>query len=162
MAQVSLNKTFNNVLTIKDVSSVTTLKNTDSGQIIHLDGSAGFVLTLPAAEAGLNYKIVLKADVQNDASMKITVTAGDAFFGAINLVSTTADKRDTQTISYATGTGTPGSYDFLTLDSDAATSGGLAGDVLDIIAVDGIGWLVNGTLSTTHAAPEAPVVITSA
>tara|TARA_Y100000361_G_C10924178_1_gene220480 strand:+ start:110 stop:523 length:414 start_codon:yes stop_codon:yes gene_type:complete len=46
---------------IKVVSASTTLTSADSGKVIMLDGSAANVVTLPALEKGLEFKVILTA-----------------------------------------------------------------------------------------------------
>jgi hypothetical protein len=145
--------------TITAVSSVTELTAADSGETIWLDGSTGFNLTLPAAAAGLSFKIILKDAVQDDASMKILCASGDCFYGSVEVVSTTDHKRAVQHVDYDTGTTTVASYDVFTMDSNAASSGGASGDVITLTAVDATAWHVDCRLVTTDAAPASIAVI---
>ena len=159
MAQENLSKTFNNALNVKTVSSTETLKKTDSGKLIALDMSTGFTLTLPPCEAGLNFKILIKAG-GTDGNMKIAAAPGDCFFGSIVSTAVVAnDKISVQSIQYSAATGTPGNYDHLTLDGDATTSGGLSGEVIDLIAVDSSAWAVNALLTIAGTSAASIAVI---
>ena len=150
MGQENLNKTFNEVKVVKNVSTATTLKNTESGQLIVIDASTGFNLTLPSCETGLNYKILVKTG-GTDGAMKILVASGDAFFGTVHVYdnNTDGEEQASQTITYATATGTPGNHGFLRLDGDATTTGCTAGDIIELYAIDEDAWLVKATLGTS-------------
>jgi len=143
------------------VSATTTLTAGQSGATIFWDASAATtILTLPAAAPGLNFKIILKDAVHTDDDCRITVTAGDCFYGVITVAS--PSQRNVvagQNVSYDTATGTPGSYDYLNFSPDAQTTGGASGDVLHITAVDGDAWHVRALLSTTNSAPQSVATI---
>ena len=149
-----------------DVAAATTLEDVDSGKLIVVDASTGFNLTLPAAEPGLYFKILISVK-GTDGNMKIlTSDSGDGsqsqyFFGGVRVVSTTEDQTEVQEIPLANAAATEESYDVVVLDSDAATSGGCTGDILELHAVSTVGWCVSGTLTTTHANPGSVAGITS-
>jgi hypothetical protein len=141
------------------VSSDTTLTANQSGATIFWDASTSNTITLPAAATGLNFKIILKDAVNTDDAARITVTAGDCFYGVVTLTSATVDKVANQRVDYDTATGTPGSYDYLNFSPDAQTTGGASGDVLHITAVDGAAWHVRTHLTTTGNSPASVAAI---
>ena len=134
---------------IKTITADTTLLASESGSIVYIT-DLDAAITLPTAEAGLNFTFVM-GGVMNAAT--ITTGTGDGFFGNVTVVSTTDDKISSDEIVVAGGTVTDSNV--ATLDGDAATSGGNAGDVLTCIAVDATSWLLSGTLTTTHTTPAA-------
>ena len=141
------------------VSATTTLTAAQSGATIFWDASTSNTLTLPAAATGLNFKIILKDTVNTDDNARITVTAGDCFYGVPKLVSSTDDVSDLQLVDYDTATGTPGSYDFIKFSPDANTTGGASGDVLYLTAVDADAWHLETTLTTTGTNPGSAAII---
>ena len=134
---------------IKTITADTTLRADESGSIVYIT-DLDAVITLPTAEAGLNFTLVM-GGVMADAT--ITAATGDCFFGNVTVVSTTADKISSDEIVLSAQTAT--NSDVATLNGTASTSGGNAGDILNCIAVDNIHWLLSGTLTTTHAAPTS-------
>ena len=91
--------------------------------------------------------------------MKIAVTAGDAFFGRVQVQDNNTDNQTAmQVVTYATATGTPGSYDVMTFDGDATTSGCAAGDIVELVAIDDAAWAVNALLTTTGTPSSIAVI----
>ena len=126
-----------------------TLTAAQSGSTVFMNNAAATV-QLPAASAGLNFKVILG----------IETTAGDAFFGIIRLFSDTADQVGVpQQISHATAIGTVASYDTMDFVADTATIGGMAGDIISVIAVDDTAWHVTADLTTTQNNPGTVAVI---
>ncbi len=146
-------------LTVKSVTSSTTLSAGDSGKVIFWDASTSNTITLPAAAAGLNFKIILKDAVNTDDGARITVTSGDCFYGVITLTSATIDKVANQRVNWDDATGTVGDYDNLNFSPDAQTTGGASGDVLHITAVDATAWHVRAHLTTTGNTPASVATI---
>jgi hypothetical protein len=138
---------------IKTITADTTLLASESGSIVYIT-DLDAAITLPTAEAGLNFTFVMGGLM---AGGTVTTGTGDCFFGNVTLVSTTADKLSSDEIVVAGGT--VGDSDVATLDGDAATSGGNAGDILTCIAVDVTHWLLSGTLTTTHDTPAAVAIL---
>ena len=66
-----------------------TLTAAQSGATVFVNAAAK-VVTLPAAKAGLNYRVILGVDTT--AGAKISAASGDCFFGQIKVLSTTDDK----------------------------------------------------------------------
>jgi hypothetical protein len=58
-----------------------------------------------------------------------------------------------QQITYATAIGTVANYDTFDLVADTASLGGMAGDSLELVAVDDIAWHVNAVLTTSQNNP---------
>jgi len=147
-------------LTVKSVTSSTTLSAGDSGKVIFWDASTSNTITLPDAAAGLNFKIILKDAVNTDDLARITVgNVLDCFYGVITLSSATIDKIANQRVDYDTATGAATSYDFLNFSPDAQTTGGASGDVIHITAVDATAWHVRAHLTTTGNTPASVATI---
>tara|TARA_Y100000310_G_C20089717_1_gene537669 strand:- start:34 stop:531 length:498 start_codon:yes stop_codon:yes gene_type:complete len=133
-----------------------TLTAAQSGATVFVNAAAK-VVTLPAAKAGLNYRVILGVDTT--AGAKISAASGDCFFGQIKVLSTTDDKTEVQDIDYATATGTVASYDVLDFTSNSATLAGTSGDVIEVMAVDDVAWCVLACLTTVHAEPASTAII---
>ena len=127
-----------------------------SGATVFVNAAAKEI-TLPAAKAGLNYRVILGVDTT--AGAKINAASGDCFFGQIKVLSTTDDKTEVQDIDYATAIATVGDYDVLDFTSNSATLAGTSGDVVEVIAVDDIAWCVLACLTTVHAEPASTAII---
>ena len=81
------------------LDAATTLTASQSGSTV-LWNVAAAELTLPAAEAGLNFKVIIGVDAT--AGCTVVAASGDCFFGQIKVVSTTAAQTEIQDIDYAT------------------------------------------------------------
>ena len=97
---------------VMSVSSATTLTSADSGKKILLDGSAANVVTLPAAQAGLEYKVILTATgnaptVVSDSSANIMV--GTVLSATNDAAQAIQSDADADTITFVNG-GVPGDY----------------------------------------------------
>jgi hypothetical protein len=132
------------------------LQASDSGSVIFLNDADGIV-QLPAAEAGLQFKVIIGVDAT--AGCAIKAASGDCFFGQIKVLSTTDDKTEVQDIDYATAIATVGDFDTLDFTSNSATLAGTSGDVVELLCVDGTAWCVNATLVTVHAEPASTAII---
>ena len=132
------------------------LQAEDSGTVVFLNDANGIV-QLPAAEAGLQFKVIIGIDATDGCS--ILAKAGDCFFGQIKVLSTTDDKTEVQDIDHATAVATVGSYDTLDFTSNSATLAGGSGDVVELLCVDDDAWCVNATLTTVHAEPASTAII---
>jgi len=134
-----------------------TLTAAQTGSTVFLNNATATV-QLPAAAPGLNYKVIL--GIETTAGCDILAKAGDAFFGIIRLFCDTADNTGVpQQISHATAIGTVASYDTMDFVADTATLGGMAGDIISVIAVDDIAWHVTADLTTTQNNPGTVAVI---
>jgi len=135
----------------------TTLTASDSGATV-LVNAAAISVTLPAAKAGLSFKVIF--GIATTAGADILTASGDCFFGIVRLTSTTADQMGVpQIITHATAIAAPGSYDTMDFVAATATIGGSAGDAVELVAVDDIAWHVNTTLTTSNANPGTVAVI---
>tara|TARA_Y100001963_G_scaffold81916_1_gene113627 strand:- start:5703 stop:6206 length:504 start_codon:yes stop_codon:yes gene_type:complete len=124
-------------------AGTTRLMAEQSGAIVFVNDADG-VVTLPSAEAGLTFKILVGID---STGVKITAASGDCFFGQIHAISTTDNKCATQDIDYATAIATVADYDTIDTDQDGTTLGGSSGNVIELTAIDGTAWLVETVLS---------------
>ena len=115
-----------------------TLTAEESGSIIYISSLTNDY-TLPPAEAGLEYYFVCGGAMN---AVKISCTAGDAFFGSIRVASSHVGGDDQVATQRVAIDATAGSNDVLTLDGDATTGGGNAGDTLHVVAIDDERWLV--------------------
>ena len=132
---------------IKNVTAATTLTSADSGKTIVWAKASAHTLTLPACEAGLHFKIIIKTASNNPH--KIAAASGDCFFGQVTVVDNADDKLATQVVTHATATGTVADYDHLLLDGNANDTGSGAGSIIWLDCIDGDAWAVNARLYTT-------------
>ena len=143
----------------KDVitlTAATTLSASDAGKLICVNAAA-IAVTLPSAEAGMEFDFVFFIDTTAGAT--IVASSGDCFFGTLTVNSATKTKSSAQSIDHATAIGTVASYDNLDFVHDSQTLGGKAGDSVKLIAVDSTAWMVNGALMTDGNDPDAIAAI---
>ena len=143
----------------KDVITLTaaaTLSASDAGKLICVNAAA-IEVTLPSAEAGMEFDFVFFIDTTAGAT--IVAASGDCFFGTLTVNSATKTKSSAQSIDHATAIGTVASYDNLDFVHDSQTLGGKAGDSVKLIAVDSTAWMVNGALMTDGNDPDAIAAI---
>ena len=143
----------------KDVitlTAATTLSASDAGKLICVNAAA-IAVTLPSAEAGMEFDFVFFIDTTAGAT--IVASSGDCFFGTLTVNSATKTKSSAQSIDHATAIGTVTSYDNLDFVHDSQTLGGKAGDSVKLIAVDSTAWMVNGALMTDGNDPDAIAAI---
>ena len=109
---------------IKVVSASTTLTSADSGKVIMLDGSAANVVTLPALEKGLEFKVILTAT--GAAPTVVSASSANIMIGTV--LSATNDAAQA-----------------IQSDDDADTitfvDGAAKGDYCDLLC-DGTNWYV--------------------
>lgn len=133
-----------------------TLRADQSGSVISIS-DLDTAITLPPARAGLTYTFVCEG-VMDGAT--VTCAAGDAFFGNFKVTSTTDDKTSSdQIVTAAAATTTVANSNVMTLDGDANTSGGNAGDTIEIVATNSTLWKVTAVLVTTGVAPGAIAIL---
>ena len=140
-------------------SGATTLLAADSGATV-LHNSAATAITLPAAKAGLNFKIIL--GIESTAGCNIvTASAADCFFGTIPLNSDVVDEGMgvPQQITYAVAIAAPASYDAMKFIAATATIGGVAGEVIHLTCVDDVAWNVDIPNHATSANDAATLVL---
>ena len=137
----------NKITTVSHLSGNRTLTVGESGTtILWLKGTAHTV-TLPSAEVGLNYKIVIRAGSNNEH--KIKTSANTQFFFGQVFVAGGDDATATQTVTYGTGNTTPDNYDHLKFDGNATDTGSGAGSVIELEAINSVAWRVTARLVTS-------------
>jgi len=115
-------------LAVKVVSADTTLQPEDSGKVI-LMGSNGVDVTLPAATAGMYFKVIQTADYAT-AVCTVVASTGDFLSGGV----ASADADDGELFngsSHLTAT---------------FSTGTLAGDQIELVS-DGTVWFISGSMS---------------
>tara|TARA_R100000234_G_scaffold75021_1_gene46385 strand:- start:1031 stop:1537 length:507 start_codon:yes stop_codon:yes gene_type:complete len=123
-------------------SAARTLLASESGSTV-FHNSANTAITLPAAKAGLNFKIILGIDATSGCNI-LTASNADCFFGYIPLHSDTADKVGVpHQVTQATAVADPGSYDAMKFVAATATIGGVAGECIWLTAVSSVAWHVD-------------------
>ena len=147
-----------NVITVG--STDTTLLAGQSGSIVNINHAA-VTVTLPAAQAGLNFRMVLGIDTTSGAEI-LTASNADCFYGTIQLFSThgTADQvGQAHQITHATAVAAPASYDAIKFVAATNTIGGVAGEVWDFVAVDDTAWLATCDYHATSDAAPGDMVL---
>ena len=128
----------------------TTLLAGQSGSVVYINHAA-VTVTLPAAQAGLNFKCILNIDTTSGAEI-LTATNADCFYGNIPIYSDTVDQTGVpQNLTHAVAIAAPASYDAMKFVAATATIGGVAGTVIDIYAVDDTAWHVSIPAHATSA-----------
>ena len=151
-----LSRKFRRVIT---TTATRDILESESGSTIYMDQGSAHVLTLPTAQAGLNYKFVFK--VKSNTAHRINAASGDCFFGKVVLSRTSSKDEAIQQVTYADATGTVTDFNSLHLRGNQATLGSGTGDVIELECIDGTAWRVTANLTTT-AAPGTVAVISSA
>ena len=123
-------------------SAARTLLASESGSTV-LHNSAATAITLPAAKAGLNFKIILGIEATSGCNI-LTASNADCFFGTIPIYSsdTTEQAGVSQQLTYATAIAAPASYDAMKFVAATATIGGVAGECIWLTAVSSVAWHV--------------------
>jgi hypothetical protein len=129
------------------VDGTRTIDASESGSTLMWTKGTSHTITLPACEAGLNFKIVIKVSSNN--LHKIAAASGDCFFGQVVVFDNADDKHAIQTVTYASATGTPADFDHIAIDGNASDTGSGAGSVIELECIDGDAWRVSATLMTT-------------
>jgi hypothetical protein len=145
-----------NVIVLTDDRTLTVA---ESGSTVMMNHAAK-VITLPPAQAGLNFKIGFYQDTTDGA--KIVATAGDCFFGTLIVNSATKTKSSAQSVTHATAVATVANFDTLDFTHDSQTLAGKAGDMVEVTCTDGDAWLVSGALMTDGNDPDAIAIINAA
>ena len=146
---------FNAVRTsVLAVSAATSLGDSDCGRLIAVT-AGNYNINLPAAKQGRTVKFLIAAS-STDA-MTITVIGADHIMGRVTLTSDTADKTGAAQIVGDIS----GELVKLNIDSDSATLGGSAGDVIDLYCPTDGTWVVNADLTTASNTPGTVAVMTT-
>ena len=132
------------IIVVDDAKTVTA---EESGSTLLWTKDSAHHITLPPAEAGLNYKIVIKVGSNNNHH--IIAASGDCFFGQVVVFDNADDKHAIQTVTYATATGTVANFDHIKLDGNADDTGSGAGSVIELECIDGTAWRVTAALMTS-------------
>ena len=139
-------------------SGARTLLASESGSLV-LHNSASTAITLPAAKQGLNFKIVLGIEATSGCNI-LTASNADCFFGYIPLHTDVVDNTGVpQQITYAVAIAAPASYDAMKFVASTATIGGVAGEVISLVAVSSVAWFVDIPNHTTSADNPATCVL---
>jgi hypothetical protein len=121
------------------------------------DAGTGYNITLPKCAQGLKFTIKFELGTAIAAHHITVGDAADRFFGVAKVWSTTADNTAAQSKALlATGA------KYLHCQSDVATTGGNAGDIIELVAIDDTHWLVSANLHTTNANPGSIAVFKDA
>ena len=150
---------------INVIDSPTTLSAADEKYIHIVDGDLldGKTITLPTPQKGLVFRF--RISVADSKAFFISCSdnsKGDAqyIYGGVTVVSiVSADKVARQVVRKSTSSGTPASYNRLTIASSISASGGNEGDEIELIGLSSTEWLVRANLSTLNAAPASIAVI---
>jgi len=156
--------TFNGKLVTPSVSVTGTksLTANDCGKTVFWTKSGGHHITLPAPAAGLYFKIVIAVGSNSSHKIKVATEGTHYFFGNVTVASTTNNKQATQNVDKSTAGTSAEDYEAIELRSNTSTTGGQAGDVVEIWGVDSTSWLVKADLSTAQAAPASLTTIQAA
>ena len=136
-------------------SAAKILTAADSGSTViwtH-DAGTGYNITLPKCAQGLKFTIKFELGTAIAAHHITVGDAADRFFGVAKVWSTAADDTAVQSKAKA-ATGAK----FLHCQSDLGTTGGNAGDIIELVAIDDTHWLVSANLHTTNANPGSIAV----
>tara|TARA_R110001599_G_scaffold113761_1_gene279170 strand:+ start:1076 stop:1585 length:510 start_codon:yes stop_codon:yes gene_type:complete len=136
------------------VSAAKTLTAGDSGATVYLTkNGSGFNITLPDAEVGMSFKFVIAAGGAANHYI-LTAKVADKVMGK-STVTTTNATTDTavQEILKVAG------KNKVHLKSDAATTGGRVGDVVELVCVEAGYWLCDARLYTSATPPASITTI---
>jgi hypothetical protein len=134
-------------------STLTVTEALHDGKIIMLDLAAGIAVTLPAAAAGLRFRFIVKTTFTGAASIK-SVSGADVMIGHA-LMGNNSDNSVVDWQALASST-----YDTIDLFGTANSTGGIAGQEIEIIGLATNLWFVTmrGDAAGTEATPFADTV----
>lgn len=134
-------------------STLTVTQAAHDGKIIVLDLAAGIAVTLPAAAAGLRFRFIVKTTFTGAASIK-SVSGADIMIGHA-LMGNNTDNTVVDWQAVAANT-----YDTIDLYGTANSTGGMAGQEIEIIGLAANLWFVSmrGDAAGTEATPFADTV----
>jgi hypothetical protein len=143
-----------------EVNGTRELLASESGASVYWTKGSAHTVTLPAAEAGLNFKIVIK--VSSDNLHKVAAAAGDCFFGKVVVRSSNVTHDSAiQEVTYATATTTVANFDHLHIDGNVATTGSGVGSVIELECIDGVAWRVTADLTSSQGTLGTIATITA-
>jgi len=120
-----------------------TLSSANSGKIVYINTNNATII-LPNASAGLNYTFFFAQNTSALTTVKILCAGSAVFEGRLYHINSFIEK---EPVAYTFGTTAGDEYNTMNFRREA-TSGGLIGDSIRIIARDTSKWLVNGHIST--------------
>jgi hypothetical protein len=116
-----------------------TLTEADSTALLMFNAAAGFTYTLPPAAVGLWFDVIVQTTVTSSVA-RLACATGDFFVGTILQGQPTTF---TQTARTANGT------THLAWEGNGTTTGGIIGDVMQVVAISDTQWAIYGTNSAT-------------
>jgi hypothetical protein len=142
----------NSVVTVTSATLAVT-EAAHHNKVIVLDRAAGIAVTLPAAAAGLRFRFIVKTTFTGAASIKSAASADVMIGGAI--LSNDTDNSVVRWPALASD-----NYDTIDLFGTANSTGGIAGQVIDIVGLATNLWWVDirGDAAGTEATPFANTV----
>ena len=144
---------------IQLLDSAQTLVKADSGETLVLNSATGFTTTLPAAQKGLYFRILIAVE-STDGNLKVATQSGEYFYGGVRVISVNSgDNTSTQDVPKATAAADPASYDHLRFDADLANQGGMAGDIIELHCVEDGAWVVTALIGNKDGNPTGINVI---
>lgn len=134
-------------------STLTVTEALHNGRIIVLDRAAGIAVTLPAAAAGLWFRFIVKTTFTGAASIK-SVSGADIMIGGA-LMGNNSDNSVVEWPAIASST-----YDTIDLLGTSNSTGGMAGQEIEIIGLATNLWYVRirGDAAGSEATPFADTV----
>lgn len=117
-------------------TAAATLTAADSGGVILFSNATGYTVTLPAAQAGLNFRVNVLTTVSSGVA-RLACASGDFFRGTLF--------QGTDT-TYLPAARTANGSTHLAWEGNGTSTSGIAGDWFDIVAVDDTIWQVTGGL----------------
>jgi len=116
----------------------------ESGSTVLMVGATG-VITLPTAEEGLNFKIILGMDALSGAKI-LTKANTQGFFGYIPLGCSNTDDQTGQAqiaATMAAVTTAPENFDAMKFEALTATIGGVASEIIHLNCINTVLWHVS-------------------
>ena len=117
-------------------TAAATLTAADSGSVILFSNATGYAVTLPAAQAGLNFRVSVQTTVSSGVA-RLACATGDFFRGTLF--------QGTDT-TYLPAARVANGSTHLAWEGNGSSTSGIAGDWFDIVAVDDTIWQVTGGL----------------
>lgn len=130
---------------VTKTAGAATLTREESGALLVFNNATGFTFTLPPAEAGLWFDVIVNTTCTS-GNHRVACAQGDFFVGTI-LQGT--DGTFTQAARTADGS------THLAWEGNGSTTGGIIGDFLHIVGISDTQWAVFGqnTATGTEATP---------
>lgn len=135
--------TISNVTVVTSGGGNYSLSSSESGKVVYINTNNATIL-LPAASAGLNYRFFFGTNTSPTTTVKIKCNGSDVFEGRIYHINSF---QEMESVAYTTGVVATDGRNTMNFFRQA-TSGGLIGDSIEIIARNAEEWLVNGHIST--------------